>query len=172
MIQTSKTFFKTLRILHLALIAGASVFLILAIYLVETGGFDGGDPELNNVFQIVAPLMAGAGVFASRFLFTKRRAHIVSEKTLQAKTIGYQSALTVRYALIEGPTLFATIAFMLTSNYLFAYIGFALLIYLFLQRPTLESALTDLNLSHTDFDKVRNPDAIIFDNSTDINETE
>lgn len=168
--QSSKSFFKTLQRLHLYLVMGVVLFLSITIYLVESGGF-GEDDEINNVFQYVVPLLATVSIFASRFMFNKRRKSLSSAKTLQDKTEGYQAALIVRWALIQGATLFAIIAFMLTSNYGFATIAIIMILYQILQRPNLESALEDLNLSHGDFGKVRDPESIIFDRSKSNHES-
>ncbi|MFT7590918.1 MAG: hypothetical protein ACI9UJ_000836 [bacterium] len=169
--QSSESFFKTLRTWHIALVVGVVLFLSISTYPVESGGF-GEDEDLNNALLYIAPLMAMAGIFASRFMFNKRRESLQTATTLQEKTEGYQAAVIVRWALIEGPTFFSVIAFMLTSNYVFGEIAFLMLVYLFLQRPNLESALEDLNLNHADFDKVRNPESIIFDSSKNKHETE
>ena len=154
--QSFESFFKTLQRLHLFLIVGVVLFLSITIYLVESGGF-GEDEEMNNVFQYVVPILAMICIVASRSMFIKRKESLQSAKTLHDKTEGYQAALIVKWALIEGATMFAIIAFMLTSNYAFATIAFIMLLYLFLQRPNMESALEDLNLSRADFDKVSNP---------------
>lgn len=162
--QSSESFFKTLQRLHLFLVMGVFLFLSITIYLVETGGF-GEDQALNDVFLYVVPLMAMTSLFISRFMFAKRVESLQSAKTLEDKTGGYQTALIVKWALIEGPSLFAVIAFMLTSNYVFAGIALALLLYLALQRPQKESALEDLSLSHDDFKKLRDDESIISDRS-------
>jgi len=162
--QSSQSFFKMLQRLHLFLVIGVVLFLAISIYLVESGGL-GEDEEMIEIFQYFVPIFAMICIIASRFMFNKRRATLASAKTLQEKTEGYQAALIVKWALIEGASLFAIITFMLTGNYGLGTIAFIMLMYLILQRPNLESALEDMNLSHADFGKVRDPKAIIFDRS-------
>ena len=162
--QSSQSFFNTLKRLHFFLVVGVVLFLTISIYLVETGEL-GDDKEMIEIFQYMVPIFAMICIVASRFMFNKRRATLASAKTLQEKTEGYQAALIVKWALIEGPILFAIITFMLTGNYGLGTIAFIMLMYLILQRPNLESALADMNLSHADFGKVRDPESIIFDRS-------
>ena len=152
---SAEEFIKTLQRLHLFLAIGVFIFLCITIYLVESGGF-AVDDALNDMFLYMVPILALVSVFASRLMYSKRVEVLKTLTTLEEKTEGYQAALIVRWALIEGPSLFAVIAFMLTGNYLFGLIALSLLLYLILQRPRLESVLADLALSHNDFNAIRN----------------
>lgn len=62
--------------------------------------------------------------------------------------MAYQSATIVRLALLEGPSLFGIVGFLLTGNLIFLGISGALIACFIYQRPTRQKIEDDLNLSY------------------------
>ena len=102
---------------------------------------------MNGIFQMVVPVVVIGGLIGS-ILLTKNRLQAIREKTdLKGKMADYRATQILKYALIEGPSLLAIVAYLLTgSMYL---LGFAaiMIVALYMNRPTRDAAANDLELS-------------------------
>ena len=86
---------------------------------------------------------------------------MVELKGLNKKLTGYQSALIVKLALIEGPAFFTVVAYLLTTNVLFPVIAVFLEVVMVLSAPRKDKLITDLNLSMKETSILENPDSVI-----------
>lgn len=139
-----KSYFKTLKLLHLSLSAGLSIFLVLAI--VQGNGFNT-NLNTNSTFLFIVPVAALLGYFGSQVLFKKMLSSIPKSDSFHKKLQRFQSALLVKYTLIEAPGFIALFAYYATGNALPLVIAGCLLAYLFVQGPTKEKLKSSLPLS-------------------------
>ena len=102
----------------------------------------------GNLFIYLVPVAAVAGYFLSQWVFRKQIQSISKNQPLSQKLEKYQKALLIKYALLEGPGFLAVIAYYLSGNALHLVIAIALIVYLFVQRPTVEKIKADLPLSY------------------------
>lgn len=157
---TVKSYFTSLKIIHFALTAGVAFFMLIAIVL----QFTGFEPELKEMEMIllgITVFAAVSGVFTGNLLFRKRLEQLVEQKSLKEKLMGYQSALIIKYAFVEGPAFFTIVAYLLTANILFPVIAVLLVFTLAFFAPRKEKLIGDLNLSNRESGLFKNPDSII-----------
>jgi len=72
----------------------------------------------------------------------------------------FQTASIIKYALLEGASLFSIVIFSNTQNLTYLIIGVVLIGYLYLQRPTkskIESALDLKGADKAKFDRTHEP---------------
>jgi len=139
---TPNKFIKTISIIHLALLLGpilAGVVFYLNTEITTNG-------TTNDIFVYIFPVIALAGIFASKVLYRLFLNPLKQKEQLKEKLAGLQSASLIQYALIEGPAFLNIIWFSQTGNLLYLTIGAVLLIYLFTLRPTKTKIETDLEL--------------------------
>jgi hypothetical protein len=141
-----KTFLKTISIIHLALMMGQVLFGIVVFTQVHTITFNLKDT--HDPFLLVVPIMAIGSFTASVIVFKQLLNAATAKEPLSAKITAYQSALIVRFALLEGASLFGIVTFLLTGNLLFIGISGLLVLYFLIIRPTKDKVQTDLNLSY------------------------
>lgn len=157
---TSKSYFTSLKIIHFALTAGIAFFLLIAIGL----QFTGFEPELKEMEMIllgITVFAAISGIFTGNLLFRKRLEQLVEQKSLEKKLLGYQSALSLKYALVEGPAFFTIVAYLMTANIMFPVITVLLVFTMVLFAPRKDKLISDLNLSNRESAILENQDAII-----------
>lgn len=157
---TSKSYFTSLKIIHFALTAGIAFFMLIAIVL----QFTGFEPELKEMEMIllgITVFAAISGVFTGNLLFRKRLEQLVELKSLKEKLTGYQSALILKLALVEGPAFFSLVAYLLTANLLFPAITLVLIFVFILYAPGKDKLISDLDLSRKESEIFNNPDAAI-----------
>lgn len=139
--MTSKEFFKAIQIIHLALMTGVILLGIFAFYFHYSGLNMEGGKEMNFGLIYVVPVFALGGILASNLVFKQKLKDCIAKPTLKEKMTNYRSALIIKFAFIEGSSLFAVVAYLLTGNLI--YLGFAvlLLIVFLAYRPTKEKQL-------------------------------
>jgi hypothetical protein len=117
--QTSKEYFNSLTILHSAMAIGQLLFGLVIYFQFSNSEATDEMNRINNVFRIMVPAFVIGGLFSSELLFRTLLKKVNQKTDLKERLIGYRSALIIKYALLEGPSLFAIIAFLVTSNLVF-----------------------------------------------------
>ncbi|SDT54711.1 hypothetical protein SAMN05216490_3982 [Mucilaginibacter mallensis] len=146
--QTPKTFLRTITIIHLALLVGQVIFSVLVFTITKSTFID--LTNTKDPFLFVAPILAVACFIASNFMYKLRLSEAINKPTLKGKLMGYQAALIIRCALLEGPSLFGIVTYMVTRNFLFLLISGLIILYFITIRPTKDKIANDLNLDYED----------------------
>jgi hypothetical protein len=158
--QTSREYFKSLQIIFLALLAGQVIFAAVAYWL-RSGQFVSVTEQLGSGFIFIVPAFIAGGLAAGWLIF-KSRIRAAAEKTsLMEKMSDYRAVLIIRFAFLEGPTMLAVVAYLITGNQWF--LGMAvivMLVFLFL-RPSRTRAVKDLQLNPFEEQALMDPDRVI-----------
>lgn len=139
--------YKSIKIIPLFLMVGlvlmASLFLFLKKDTTPDTSF------FNDYVVIAVAFFAGACSVLGSYLFRKK-VHETSGKPLADKIILYNQAVILRFALLEGPALFALVLFFLSVNYLFMFIAGGMFLFMLVNRPTDDTIQQHLHLTSTD----------------------
>jgi hypothetical protein len=135
------SYLRTLALLHYSLFIGMVLFGVFAYY--QNGSFTA---QINNkdFFVYSVPVFAACGYFVGQFLFNKQLQQIAQKDSISTKFRKYQSALLIKYALVEGPCLFALVAYYIDGSALYLVTAIALMAYFFAQKPTKTKLLKDV----------------------------
>ncbi|QEC74930.1 hypothetical protein [Mucilaginibacter ginsenosidivorax] len=159
---TPKNALKTTSIIHLALIAGQVLFMIMAFITNKNTIYFDYKNSRNDVYFYIVPLLAVMGTVAGGFLFNQQLGKFHQQsagaginRTLSEKLKAYQSALIVRYALLEGPSLFGIVCFLITGNLFYLLISACLIITMISLRPSVNATEAYLQLSYDETQQLR-----------------
>jgi hypothetical protein len=145
------SFLKTMRIIFFALLAGQIIFMAVAFFTVNNNP---PQSQSDDLFNIIVPVAIGLGLFISGMLFKQLLGKIKNDASFEKKLEAYRSAMIIRYALLEGPSIFSTVAYLLSGNIIFlAFSGVMILAFL-MNMPSRNKAAQDLNLSSIEADKL------------------
>ncbi|RKD85082.1 hypothetical protein [Mangrovibacterium diazotrophicum] len=159
--QTTQGYFTAIRIVHLALMGGI-VFFSAISYVLQLNGFESSsDEEFNRFLAPVVGVFVIGAAFASQIVFKQRLKECVSKPSLQEKLMLYRAALILKFALIEGPSFMAVVAYLLTGNLLYLGVVGLLLILFLIYRPSKEQTILDLELNMNDRRLLDDPDTRI-----------
>lgn len=139
-----KNFIKSLKIMHLFLVAGLSIFTIWVIFQINSFNTS---TNGESIYLYLVPVFALLGYFGSQMVFKKMISRIDSKNRLEDKLKKYQSALHLKYALIEIPAFLGLFVYFNSGNALPLIITICLLAYLFVQKPNKESIVKNLPLT-------------------------
>ena len=140
--------FTTIKIIHLALLAGMTAFAIVSMILVNTGFAAVADDSMQRILQVVCILLSALALFAGFKIFRKkifaaRNSMEAGEKRMER----YRTACILWWAMIEAPGIVAGIAFVLSGNYAFFALGVFHLLALLMFAPRKANIIMFLNLS-------------------------
>src|SRR5664279_3328790 len=124
--KEKKSPIKSLQILHTAMLAGMVLFCMVSAVVKLSGKHI--DATLDKTLQVIVLIVSFGCVRAAFYLFKKRLQSIDTASSATDKFSVYRTASIVKWALIEGPVLFAVICFMLTRNYAFIGLAFVLIV--------------------------------------------
>jgi hypothetical protein len=177
--MTSRMYFKSLMLLHLALLAGqvffAGIILFIHSYRAnqqwnvdKTIGWGVPPPTIqltgttNELYFYIALGLVFSVIVVSYYLYQAKVARAKEKTGLFDILTEYRSALLLRNACLQGPSLLATIAFYLTGNDRYmALTGLIILVFL-VWWPTQGKVITDLSLEGEYRSRLEEPDAILW----------
>lgn len=147
----SSTPARTLKILsftYIALLAFQLLFAIIAF--AETSRIYFRAMNMDDRFVFIAPVLALGGFFGGYLIFNKQKVVLREKQTIQERLEAYQSILITRFLLLQGPAVFATVAYILSGNIFFLFITGLISVYFIFLRPTREKIEHDLRFNFDD----------------------
>ena len=105
--------------------------------------------------------MAAAGIIAGRIVGRIMINKIKEDALLKEKLAVYRSASIVKWALLEGPSLFAIVCFIITSDFYFLGVSAMIMVWFVINRPTRDRTILDLGLEMHEKLMLEEPDAIV-----------
>ena len=162
---TSRNYFKALSILNLALVSGTVLFGLLISVLILTTKASDNSIEFSGIFNYMVPAFVVIGIIGGNNLFKKTlnqsRENLDLDLNLNSKMTNYRSALIMKYALLEGPALFAIIAAFVSHQIgLMAYAGLLVLLLLY-SRPNAKTTIAVLKLDQQESLIIEDPGGVI-----------
>ncbi len=168
---TTRAYFRTLRILHLALIMGQVVFamMVFVIKLVSISETVSLTPELQDLLRYILPGLALLGTGLSWLLFSSRIKALKELTDPAAQYTGYRSACVLRYAILEAPSLIALVGFTLSNDYTFMAIPALIILVFILIRPTKAALISHLQPGYEQQLLLEDPAAVLYEEHTSSN---
>jgi hypothetical protein len=139
-----KNFLKSLSVMHLLLVVGLSLFTIWVIFQVNSFNTS---TNGEGTYLYLIPVFALLGYFGSQIIFKKMTSKIDLNLKLEEKLKKYQTALHLKFALIEIPSFLGLFTYFNSGNALPLVISICLLAYLAVQRPNKENIINNIPLS-------------------------
>ena len=139
--------------IFLALLAGMILVFAVSIWLVQSDEFVP-NTDMDNLFQIVIPLVGLTAMFISRYSYKKQVMKVDKNSDLITKLNLYRTFKIISFALIEGAGFFGLIGFMITENYLYVFVFVFLIGFLFMIRPSREGFVSDFKISRDETEHI------------------
>lgn len=126
---------KKLQLIYFSLLGGILLFSGLMMYEVEVLDFHS-ESDLDTILKVIVPLTGITGFIGGKFLYkTMLKQAQASEGKMRLDQ--FESANILQYASIEGPSIFAVIAYILTTNAFYLIIVEILVIVYLFHKPSL-----------------------------------
>ena len=140
---------RSLSIVCYALVAGLIIFTGYFHFFMMKEMTPASD--LSSTLMIATIVFFVVGLSIAFLLIPKRMESLKGLTGKVAKLRGHHQNTVIRFAAIEGPSLFSLIGYFLTSNILFLIgVGMGILLLIAL-KPTREKILSETGLSESDF---------------------
>jgi hypothetical protein len=146
---------KALNLIHKALMMGQVLFAAVCVYLTYTKAIEFSAKELDRTLQVVALILTVGGIFAGTSFFKKKLLLLRDmENSAKEKFDSYRLACIIQWALLEGPSLFCIICFLVTGNYAFLALMVVILFLFAMTAPTRMKVLLQLQISEAELDEL------------------
>lgn len=152
----NSNYLKSLRLVYFALAMGIAMFSLVAMLINNMNGpLSGNDlnPEEKTPFIIVLVVITGIVFMGYKAFILKKLAIIQNLSSLDKKLTAWREIIIIQGALIEAPSLFAIVLFMLLGISSLLLWPFAGLVLFWLTQPTREKLIADTNLSLSERDE-------------------
>lgn len=135
-------FLKSISIIHIAIVFGLVLFTIAIFFTSEDWNF-----IVNlELFTIIGVTLAFSSLFTSKKIHETFINRAKSQTSIKNKLTGFQIALIIKLALIEGAGLVNVVLGMISKNSFFLVLAVAIAAYLYAQKPTKANIKEALNL--------------------------
>ena len=152
--QTQPPYLKSLKILHLALLAGQVIFTLIAILLVYGKAFQSDLTEISNELLIAAAAFGLILTLLGNTIYKKKIDRLRDTPiNLYEKLDTYRATSIMRWAMIEAPVLLSIIFFLLTGNQQILAVVVVLIIFFVTTRPQLKKISEQLNISEAEIEQ-------------------
>jgi len=140
-------------IIFYSLLMGLLLFFVIVMVFIQDKVQETGN-NLNMIFTFVVPVFGLLMMFTSRIIYNQMISKYDSGVSLAEKISYYRTVKIISWAMIESACLFALVATMLTSNYLYVAVFIFLFGYFFLIKPSKESLVRDMHLNSDESDLI------------------
>ncbi|MEL6671567.1 MAG: hypothetical protein AAFR61_05225 [Bacteroidota bacterium] len=138
-------YLRSTNTLYWALFGGVMIFLLVAIFLVQSQG-----PFADDMGGVLLYVAIGLGIMTilmANFVPRQFMAQIDTTAELEQKLSKYMSPFLLKFALLEGGALFAIVVYLLTGDQNALIVALVLMGYFLLERPTRDRMVQDLELT-------------------------
>ncbi len=152
----NSNYLKSLRLVYFALAMGIAMFSLVALLINNMNGpLSGNDlkPEEKVPFLIVLVVITSAIFLAYKVYVPKKIVQIQNLPTLDKKLTAWREIIILQGALIEAPSLFAIILFMLLGISTLLLWPLAGLVLFWLTKPDRDKLIAETNLSPSERDE-------------------
>jgi hypothetical protein len=158
--QTSQQYFNSIGLIFWALLF---VQLITAsvIYYVNQSTSVVVDFEYENILIFIIPVVMLVGIISGQIFARKIVEKNKQKELLEDKLNAVRSAIIIRLASIEGPSLFAIIGYFISNNTIFLAMAGVGMVYFYLQKPTREIIINDVELNTKEIERLSKPDEVV-----------
>jgi len=157
--QSTKEFFKLASFIHLGLVMGVVLFgMVVYFFLADFQHVDT-TSEFAKLLVYLVPGLVVVGIVASDMMYRFRLNAVKEREDLKIRMQGYRESLIIRYMLLEAPAMFALVAVFITNNSNFIVYAGLMVVLMALKRPTLRSAIIDLELDQQEIALLEDPNS-------------
>jgi hypothetical protein len=144
--NTFKPEVKALILLHTAMLIGQLLFATI-VYFLFRNKTTMVEESTSKILQSIAAVLTLGGSFAAFFVFRKSIEELqLTSGNFNEKMNAYRASSIIKFALLETPSLFSIIGFIITNNITFMLLSVVLILVFAGQKPTVPMMMHDMNI--------------------------
>jgi hypothetical protein len=144
---------SNLNIIFLALISGQVFYLLVGLFIIQSGDRNG-MTDLNQIFMFIIPVINVSLILAAKFIYRKNLTNLDKSLPLKQKINSFQSNNIIKLALFEGANIVNISIMIITGSYFFAALFVVIIALFLLNKPTKEKFIMEYEISPNDVIKV------------------
>ncbi len=153
----SSEYFRTQNFIYFGLLAGQIIPILIFSYTATDNQME----DLTVFFEVFAAFLAVAGIIGGHYIFNYLIKQKKESKELKQKMATYNTALIVKFAMLEVPSIFCIVSYNLTAEISILIIMALSLITFLIHKPSRSKAIRALNLTKEEIEQINDPQAVI-----------
>lgn len=137
--------FKSIQIIFFALLAGQLIFLFISVFLVQSGNISTNE-NLFLILFIVDLMIVVPAIVVGPMIYRSFMSRVKPEMSLTEKLNLYKQGTIIKLAMVEAPTIFSIVGFLLTGSFVFLFLAIGIIILFFMHKPSLEKFCEDFQV--------------------------
>ncbi len=151
-----KAFFYTLHVIHAAFIVGLVFFLSVTFYLNASRRQE--EVTGHGIWIWLMLFLVLGGMVLSFLIYRLRIRQARKIESFRSRMAAYQTALVIRWGILDTSALVVIIAYSVTGNYVFFFMTLAVIAVLLWGRATKKSLIADMQLNHIERTLIEKPE--------------
>lgn len=147
---TSREVLQSMRIIHFALLFSSAGFLVISLIVVSIYGPLGKMEKSNSQLFLSAGLFIGAALVALAYYLHSRQLKNNIRAPFILRFKNYRNSFLTKIMLLEAASLFVMVVYLLTAIVSMLAGSAIIIILLLLNRPGVNNAISELNLSENE----------------------
>ncbi len=143
--------FKSIQIIFFALLAGQLIFLFISVFLIQSGNISTNE-DLFLILFIIDLMIVTPAIVVGPMIYRSFMSRVIPEMSLTDKINLYKQGTIIKLALVEAPTIFSIVGFLLTGSFVFLFLAIGIIILFFMHRPSVEKFCEDFQLSFSEIE--------------------
>ncbi len=158
-----KAYFKFLQIIHTAIIVGVLLFMVVTVYLVNSGHFEASLTDSRDFFLAISALVTTSFLFAGNFIYKKQMESIKQLTDFKEQFTKIKNLLIIQFVIFEGPAFLSIVFYLVTGSLLFLVFTLLAILFLLKAKPNKEKIILELELSEELKKQLEDPEIIVLD---------
>lgn len=142
---------KSVQIIFWALLFGQIMFLFISVFLIQSGNVKPNE-DLFLILFIVNLMIITPAIVLGPMIYRGFIERANSKKLIEEKFMLYRQGVIIKLAMVEAPTIFSIVGYLLTGSVIFLILAIGVLILFFFHKPTLEKFAEDFNIPFSELE--------------------
>lgn len=160
---TSEEYFKSLYVIYSVIISENIFFAFIVGYFSQNNLFENTLKDIGNILLLSTFILTIAIILITDFLYKSRIKKLPRNEKLGYKLISYRTSFILRNVLWEIPAIAGAVFCLMTGNIVFLLFCFAMVFYMFMNKPDLAKVQTELELKPDEIRIINNPNSVIIE---------
>ncbi|HVX49250.1 MAG TPA: hypothetical protein VHB48_03800 [Chitinophagaceae bacterium] len=151
-VKSFEQYFQSLILVCVSFMIASGIFFSVVLSITSNRHNAVASPQQIFILNIIAPVFAAAGLAVGWLVIKRGIAKAKQKPTLDEKLGMYKMYIIARYALMDAPSLFATLCCLLTGHKTLLAVTGAMLLMMVVTLPRKKQLMTQLAFSRQQID--------------------
>lgn len=149
-------YLRALKIIYIGMLFGQMILITISILIKLQLTLVEESKELSKILLPIVAVFIISSIIISNYISKKRIVEARKFVVLTEKLVAYRSMVIIRLALLEAPSIFTIVCYIVTGNTSFIFFAILIIVVFVMNNPTKEKIIFELELNREEQDALNN----------------